>query len=711
MALVNKIRERSGIAVTVIAIALLLFIVGGDIFSNRYGSLFGNSNNKVGEINGTSVDYQEFVKLVEAQRQQFETSTGRSASEQDLAQIREQVWEKLIFENVYVEEFEKLGISVSDDELRELIQGAKNMHPYVKQQFSDASGNFNAAQHAEFIKAYTNNTMPAAQKEMWDNFKRELKTIRMREKYSNLLNKASFVTQAEAKAEYIAQTEKASGKFLYVPFFSIQDSTIKVEESEINSYYSEHKDEFTPFDSRSISYVAFQLSPTKEDSAALNTEIRNLAKGLASAPNAQAYASSNTDIRTPYLKSANQISPDLKGALATAIVGSTIGPFKEGNTYSIHKYEGTETDSLYTIRASHILFRADSTMSDSARATARNKAMEVLAQAKSGTDFATLAGQYGSDGTAQNGGDLGTFQNNGSMVKPFETAVFGYSGSGIMPNLITTDYGYHIVKITDPKSNLKYKLATISKELQVGEMASNEIYQKAENLRANAKTVKEFEAAVKKDNSMVLLSAENVMPNSANLNTIQNAREVILWSYGNDIKEGDVADRVFVLGETYVIAALKSASDKNDPKASDFKDIITAKIRNEKKAEKIIAKLGDGKGDLTALSQKYGAGALVEEVTDINFFSGMLNSAGFDAIALGKLFGLKVGQRSKPFAGETGVFVMETKAKTSAPAIADYSIYKQQVAQRTNQGRMGFIGEQILRDNAKIEDNRAKMFN
>ena len=265
MALVNKIRERSGIAVTVIAIALLLFIVGGDIFQNKYGSLFGNSNNTVGEINGTSVDYQEFVKLVDAQRQQFEMSTGRSATEQDLAQIREQVWEKLVFDNVYVEEFEKLGITVSDDELRELIQGAKNMHPYVKQQFSDASGNFNAAQHAEFIKAYTNNTMPAAQKAMWDNFKRELKTIRMREKYSNLLNKASYITQSEAKAEYVAQTEKASGKFLYVPFFSIQDSTIKVEESEINSYYSDHKDEFTPFDSRSISYVAFQLAPTKEN--------------------------------------------------------------------------------------------------------------------------------------------------------------------------------------------------------------------------------------------------------------------------------------------------------------------------------------------------------------------------------------------------------------------------------------------------------------
>lgn len=711
MAIVNKIRERSGIAVTVIAIALLLFIVGGDIFSNRSGGLFGNSNNSVGEINGTTVDYQEFVKLVEAQRIQFETSVGRSATEQDQAQIREQVWEKLIFDNVYIEEFEKLGISVSDDELRELIQGAKNMHPYVKQQFSDQSGNFNAAQHAEFIKAYTSNSMPAAQKTMWDNFKRELKTIRMREKYSNLLNKASFITQAEAKAEYVAQTEKASGKFLFVPFYSIQDTTIKIEDSEISSYYANHKDEFTPFDSRSISYVAFQLAPTKDDSAALNNDIRQLAKGLASAPNAQAYASANSDIRTPYLKSANQISSELKTALAGAVVGSTVGPFKEGNTYTIHKFEGTETDSLYTVRASHILIRSDSTMSDSARASAQKQALDVLNQAKSGTDFATLASQFGTDGTAQRGGDLGTFQNNGAMVKPFENAIFGFSGTGIIPNLVTTDFGYHIVKVTEPKSNLKYKLATISKELGVGEQASNEIFQKAENLRASAKNIKDFEAAVKKDNSLVLLTADNIMPNSKNINTIQNAREVVLWSYNNDTEVGAVSDRVFILGDTYLVAALKSASDKEDPKAEDFKDAISVKVRNEKKAEKIIAKLGDGKGDLLALSKKYGAGALVEEVADINFFSGMLNSAGFDPIALGKLFGLKAGQRSKPFSGESGVYIMENKSKTPATAIADYSIYKEQIAQRTGAGRSGFVGEQILRENAKIADSRAKMFN
>jgi peptidyl-prolyl cis-trans isomerase D len=709
MAIVNKIRERSGIAVAVIAVALLLFIVGGDIFSNPNNSLFGSSNNKIGEINGTGIDYQQFMSLVDAQKQQFEANGQRAATEQDIAQMREQVWEKLIVENVYMEEFEKLGITVTEDELRELVQGTKNMHPYVKQQFSDQAGNFNQAQHAEFIRSYTNNTMPEAQKIMWNNFKRELKLIRMREKYSNLLNKSSFITTAEAKAEYLAQTEKASGKLLYVPFYSIQDSTIKVEDSEIKDYYSKHKEEYTPFDSRSISYVSFPLIPTKDDSAALNTEIRNLAKGLAAATDAQAYASANTDIRTPYLKSGNEISVELKAALANTIVGALVGPFKEGNTYSIHKYEGTSLDSLYTVRASHILIRSDSTMSDSAQAKARTTALDVLSQVKAGGDFASLARQYGTDGTAQQGGDLGSFQNNGAMVKPFESAIFGFSGTGVLPNLVVTDFGFHIVKVTEAKSNLKYKLATINKELQVGEATSNQVYQKADNLRASCKKIADLEAAVKKDNSLILLTAENITPQSTNVNTIQNARELVLWSYGKDAEIGELADRVFVLGDNYIVAALKSASDKEDPTAMDFKEPILAKIRNEKKAEKILGKLGTAQGNLEAISKKYGAGALVENVTDINFFSGMLNSAGFDPIALGKLFGQKAGKRTKPFAGETGVFIIETTNKVAAPAIQDYKTFKDQLAQRIGLGRNGYIGEQIIRENAKIVDNRAKM--
>lgn len=709
MAIVNKIREKSGIAVVVIAVALLLFIVGGDFLaSSKRGGLFGNSNS-VGEINGTTIDFQQFAGLTEAQRVQFEGSAGRSATEQEQAQIREQVWEKLIFNYVYAEAFEKIGITVSDDELREMVQGPKNIHPFVKQQFSDQNGNFDATTHANFIAAYANNTMPAEQRAMWDNFKRELRDVRMREKYANLLNSSSYITKAEAKAEYVNTTEKASGKYLYVPFYSMADSTVKISDGDIKNYYSKHKDQFNPYDSRSLTYVTFSLLPTREDSVALMNDLRELAKGMAAAPDPVAYANENSDIRTPGVRAANEISPELKDALNNTIVGALVGPFKEGTTYAIHKYLGTETDDNYTVRASHILFRADSTMTEEQRNEARTKALEVLNMAKSGIDFSMLARQYGSDGTAQTGGDLGSFQNDGKMIKPFEDAVFGFSGTGVLPNLVTTDFGYHIIKVTEPKSNLKYKLATITKELHVGEEGSNEIFQKASELMNSARTIKELEGAAKKDNSLTVFTADNIQPGSPYVNTLRNAKELVQWAYGKDAKVGKVADRVFVLEDSYVVAGLRAASDKDSPKAEDFKDLIAARLRNDKKAELIAKKLGDGKGDLSQIAAKYGAGALVEEVEDISLQTGMLNSAGFDPVAIGKLFGLKPNTRSKVFTGDSGVFIMENTGKTTAPQIADYSQYKGMIQQRS-MGMGGMIGEEILRANAHIEDNRAKMF-
>lgn len=221
MALINKIRERSGIAVAVIAVALLLFIVGGDIFSSAQGggSLFGGNDNKVGEIAGKDIDYQQFISQFEVARMNFEAQSQRPATEQEIQQIRDQVWEQFIFDIAYQEEFKKMGLSVSPEELREMIQGTKNLHPYVRQQFTNPqTGQYDRAQHMQFISSVANNQLPAEQKAAWDSFKTQLVQVRLREKFENLLGKSLYVNSLEAKNEYIAQTERASANYLFVPF-------------------------------------------------------------------------------------------------------------------------------------------------------------------------------------------------------------------------------------------------------------------------------------------------------------------------------------------------------------------------------------------------------------------------------------------------------------------------------------------------------------
>jgi peptidyl-prolyl cis-trans isomerase D len=713
MALINKIRERSGIAVAVIAVALILFIVGGDLFSggSGKGGLFSSNNNKIGEIAGTSIDYQAFQAKLDAARTNYEQQAGRSLQEQEIQQLRSQVWEQMIFDITYKEEFEKLGLKVTPDELREMVQGTKNLSPIIKQQFTDPqTGQYDRNRHIEFINAAAANQLPAPQKAAWDQLKEQAIQQRLLEKYNTLLTASTFITNAEAKREYEAQATKADAHYLYVPYTSIIDTTIKVTDSQLSDYLSKHKEEYKGYDSRSFDYVVYQVMPTKEDSAALYEDIKSFAKGLAAAPDAKAYAALNSDIRVPYERSASEINPTLKAALATAIQGAVIGPFKEDNTYSIHKYEGISTDSLYTARASHILIRADKAAPDSVKATARAKAQEILSQLKQGADFATLARANSQDGSAQQGGDLGYFKNNGGMVKPFESAVFGFGGAGLLPNVVETDFGFHIIKVTEGKSNTKYKIATVSRELQASEGTRNAIYQKAETLRASCDSKEEFEAAVKKDGKLVLLKAEKIFPEATTFNTIQNAREVVLWSFKDDTKMGAVSNSVFEIGDNFIVAAITAETEKDSPKADDFKDAITTKVRNEVKAEQILKKLSGTSGPLEQIAQKYGAGALVENATGINLAAGMLTSPGIDPAAIGKIFSLQTGKRSKPFVGENGVFIVETTSLIKAPEIADYTQYKAQINQRNGGYGASYMANQAIRDNANIKDNRAKFF-
>ncbi len=712
MALINKIRERSGIAVAVIAVALILFIVGGDLFygSGGNGGLFGGNKNKIGEIAGTTIDAQAFQAKLDAARSNYEQQAGRALQEQEVQQLRNQVWEEMIFDIAYNEEFEKLGLKVTPEELSEMIQGTKNLSPLIKQQFTNPqTGQYDRNSHIQFIDAAAKNQLPAPQKMAWEQIKKQAIKQRLLEKYNALISAATFVTTAEAKKEYEGQVSKADARYLYVPFFSVNDTTIKVSDSQLSDYLSKHKNEYTGYDSRSFNYVVYQVAPTKEDSAALYEDIKSFAKGLAAAKDPQDYATINSEIRLPFERSASELTPELKAALASAIPGAVIGPFKEGSVYSIHKYEGTTTDTAYTVRASHILIPVNKTAPDSAKALARKQAQSILDQLKQGADFATLARTNSQDGSAQQGGDLGFFKQ-GAMVKPFDNAVFGFSGTGLIPNLVETDFGYHIIKVTEPKSNLKYKIASISRELQASEATRNAAYQRAETLRSGAGSEKEFEEAVKKDPKLVMLKAERVFPEATAFNTIQNAREVVLWAFNDDTKVGSVSNRVFEIGDNFIVAAVTAKSEKDSPKVDDFREALTAKVRNQIKGEQILKKLSGASGTLEQIAQKYGAGAIVEAANGINFATGLLTTPGVDPIAIGKIFSLASGKRSKPFVGENGVFIVETTRLENAPAIADYSQYKAQVLQRTGGFGASYMANQAIRDNAKIVDNRSKFF-
>ena len=705
MALITKIREKSGIAAAAIAVSLVLFLVGSDIFQGR-SSLFGGNSNTVGEIAGEKISTIDFQKKFDEASANYTAQAGRGPDEQAAAQLREQVWNQLVLDIAYKKEFNALGITVSPEELIDMVQG-NNIHASVRQQFTDPkTGQFDKNFVIQFLKNLK--TMPAQQQQAWANFEKSLSQDRLRTKYENLLRLSTYTTTAEAQKNYQAQTAKVDARYLFVPFYSISDSTIKVTDAQLEEYLSAHKDEFKGENTRSIEYVTFPVIPSKADTASFYEQIKTLAKELAVAKNDSAFAMLKSDVRTPYYVTLSELPEAVKAQLGTFQIGGIYGPFKNENVYSILKYDGIVKDSLFTIKASHILI-SPANKTDSAKAQARVRAQKILDQIKGGANFEVLARTSGMDGTAQNGGDLGYFKNNGGMVKSFENAVFGFAGQGLIPTLVETDFGYHIVKITEPKTNTKFKLAAINKTIAPSQTTLDLSFRKADEF-ANANGTKAaFDAAIKKDKSLIMLRANRILESSSSFNNLASARDIVRWAFDKETNVGDASKKVFENDNQYIVAVLTGKTDKDKVTIEDYRDELTARVKADLKAEQITKKLAGLSGTLEQIAQKYGAGALVESATDLTLAQGTLRSAGADPAAIGKAFGLKVGQKSKPFKGDAGIFIMETVKGTPAPALADVSKFKNEssfmAAQRTS-----FYINEAIKENAKIVDNRAKFY-
>ncbi|KAA9355214.1 peptidylprolyl isomerase [Larkinella humicola] len=702
MALINKIREKSGVAVGVIAVSLILFIVGGDLLGP--GSLFGGQDQTVGEIAGQKISYPEFNAKVDEARAAYEQQTGRPATEQDQVQLRDQAWNQFILDIAYQKEYDALGLSVTPDELVDMVQG-NYISPAIRQTFTDPkTGSFDKNTVINYLKNLK--TLPAEQQQAWANFEKNLSADRTRTKYENLLRLSSFVTTAEAQKEYQAQNTRANAKFLLVPYYSVPDTTVKITDGQLQEYLDKHKDEYKSINSRTIQYVTFPVAPSKEDSTALYDQIKTLARGLATATNDSSYARMNSDIQAPLYMTLGEMPEQLKATVGTFAPGGVYGPYKEGNTYFIYKYGGVKKDTNFTVRASHILIRAAG--SDSAKAAARITAEGILRQIQGGASFEALAQTNSADGSAQQGGDLGYFKNNNQMVKPFQDAIFGFNGTGLIPRLVETEFGYHIIKVTEPKTNTLYRISTIGKTITPSQATRDEVYRKAEQFATESQTKEAFDENAKKDKTLVVATAERIPENSTSVNALGNARELVRWAFNDDTDLNDVSSAVEV-DDQYVVAVLTGETSEDEVKIDNFRPELTAKVRNQVKAEQIIAKLNSASGTLESIAQKYGAGALVEEVPDLNLANGFLKSAGVDPVAVGKIFGLKNGKRSKPFAGDAGVLIVETNSVTPAPTVADYTVYKTQLQQNAS-SRTGFMINEAIRESAKVKDRRAKFY-
>ncbi|NQD69713.1 peptidylprolyl isomerase [Sphingobacterium shayense] len=702
MGLMSFLRNRAGLVVTVIGLAIVAFLLGDII---NYGTPFWMKNqNQVGSVNGESMDYQEFNAQVDQTTAMYQQQMGGAATPQIRNYAVQQVWNQFISQELLKQEIESIGLSVSKDELNSLVTGS-TPSPQIVQAFTNPeTGVFDKNQLNNFI-AQINTQGTPEMVQQWEMLLENIKAERLNQKYSNLLANSVYVTSLEAEDEYTQRNKLANFKYLMLDYSSVKDAEIKLTDADYKAYYDAHKNGFkNPEESRTVEYVLFDARPTANDTAATKSTIDQLKSELTNSKTDSLFASINSDNKYPFtFLRKGQVSPALDSVLFDVPVGTTVGPFLSNGAFEIAKVVDSKF-SPDSVQASHILLNATAEGGVD-KATAKADSIKGLILA--GENFGGLAIQFSTDqGSKVNGGDLGTFAR-GQMVPEFDEAVF--SGKPGEVKIVNSRFGTHIIKIERQVGNSKIvKAAIVDKTINAGKATTDAAYAKANNFFADANSANFTEVANKQ--GLKIGKVDRVVAMDNNFNGVEVSRELVRWVFEGE--KGAISDKVYETDENFIVAKVVNIQPKGLLSLDAVKPNIEAQVRNEVKAKMLTEKLSNalnGASTIDQAAQKLSKSAV--SVENIVLANPVLPGVALEPAVVGTAFGLQPNKLSTPIKGMQGVYALQVTGFTNPKELvaSELKTQKQQIQTNKTQRAWSSIF-QALQSNAKIDDNRIRFY-
>jgi peptidyl-prolyl cis-trans isomerase D len=699
MGIMGFLRNRMGlILVIVIGFALFAFIAGEVI---HYGSsFFHGDNTEIGEVEGEKIAVDDFNKRVDQNTQNFEQQSHQTeVTPQITSYIQETSWNQAVTEKILNTEMDKLGLVVGDDEMHSLIQG-DNPSPEIVQAFGNPqTGQVDRTKLNNFLSNISNAKADDPMAIRWNDFVTHIIDDKRAEKYMALVSNGLYVNALDAQDDYEAKNKIVNFKYVKLPFTSIPDNKVTVTDDDFESYYNDHKGEFkNPEETRSLEYVLFNASPSKADSAAIESQVEKLLPQFKTSTNDSLFVEVNADTKTPIaFQKKGQLDPKIDSIMFGASKGFVYGPYLSGNSYKLSKLidEQVGPDS---VKARHILLPITSTPE---KALATADSIKKLIQ--SGKSFAELAKTYSVDkGSADKGGELGMF-GRGSMVPVFEDAAFGGKKGDI--KIVTSQYGVHIIEIEDQKGSSKVvKVATVDKLLAASSATQSAAYSKAQGFLGSLNG-DNFDDQAAKANLKTSV-APDVTAVASSFNSVTSGREIVRWAYKASV--GDFSDQVFTSGDQYVVAHLTAIKPKGTLPLNAIKKQIAPEVLLTVKSKMIADKMQaavSGSSNINTVAQK--VGAPVNPIENIVFANPVLPGSSAEYKVIGTVFGSQPGKISAPVIGQTGVFVFVVDNFVKPAALLNAVREKQQIGQALLQRSQNDI-LQALKDKANVKDYRVK---
>ncbi len=716
MSIIQDIRDKyAKLTVVLIALALVGFILT-DYFAGKSRGMMGGPSNTVGVVNGKKILFDDFSKKVTQAEESMKAQgyPAAAASQQAL----EQAWSQEINQALLSEEFSKLGIDVGKKELGDILYG-QNAPQDIKQQFTDEkTGLFNAV----LAKQNIDQKLKKGTEEEKANINayiNQLVNLRLADKYFSLMSGSTNVPKWMIEKQNADAAQLARISMVRETYASVPDSTVKVEDSEIQAYVNKHKDLFKQEESRSISYVGFSAAPTAKDSAATLNSLLSLRERFSTADSiGQFLSGEGADYFDAYV-SGNAIQIPVKDSLFKLPVGGVYGPYLDANSYVMAKMIGVRVlpDS---IKCRHVLVSNNPQQGGVDDSTASRRIDSIKLAINSGANWDSMVQKYNpvSDGSRQNKGEM-TFSSTQiqdvNFAKEFAQFIL-FDGKVGERKVVKTSFGYHYIEIMSAiKPSTHYKIAYLPKEIIASQETDNAALNEANAFAAESSDIKSFD-----DNYEKKLKAKG----------FQKGVATDIARSGSSVRGLEAASRSFVraiyaagrgevlkperVDNSYVVAVVTEVLEEGTMSVARARVAgAEAEVRTKKKAEILKKKVGT----VTTLEDaitKFGGNKTIEPLDSLRMSGSAL---AYEPKVIGAAFNPANKGKVVPevLAGRQGVYVVKVEDQYASPVQPqDIEAIRQSRYQQVKQS----LGNQyspanplsVLRKAATIKDKRSERY-
>ena len=736
MAIIGKIREKSGLLVVIVGLGLFLFIIPVNDLLQQFN---GTGNSSLGLFNDSEIDANDwkYYNKEEASRRTLRINNLNSGGNGSLTsdeedQLKINTWNQMISDTIYFFEFNKIGLDVSADELNQGLLNGENPLPSSLKNLFVTNGlynrdSFNIWKTNRIINLPDN---PESKRDLKNNIEAPLKNERKVNKYSSMIKYGILGTVQEAKRTSNEEKITANINYIFIDYSEIDDSLIDLNEKEKRLFYNEHSKE-KMWEQRqnlvSYDYSILKFNPSKTDIANYTERMESLIEDFRSSNNDSLfvanYAETPMMIQSPYglRPSGNYSDQTYKGGKFSSFIdqkisnsnkGDVVGPFVTGDKIQLVKIFDTGEEEQAKVR--HILISSKKEDLDDAK---NQKLADSILYAirRDSSKFSALVSKYSDDpGSVANGGVYSWFPK-GQMTAEFEE--FSFTKKAGRSGVVRTNYGFHVIQVLGRKIGTFKKIAIVDETIQVSKATQNEFYDSAALALYYKADSNDFNSAaddlgyeVKSSGYIPLIYPNRRTSGLYGPGELNRNLNISKWAFNSDV--GDLLEPEYISNNQLVLAVLKEKIISFDNSYENIVSLMDPMMKNSLKAKyyyKNMSKQLDSINNMDVISELTGKEVQTKFVkySDVNIGNNTQELA--EPKVMAHIFNLNPEEVSTIIEGKKGLYIVQCQKYNNQNRVDENTVIEKA---QSEQNEIRSLIEQgyypALYNSYKVRDNRAK---